>query len=324
MLHFCTYFDSNFLARGLVLYDSLREHCAPFELFVLCLDNSVHEELCRRNLPSIVPVPVEAIEAAYPDLILVKPTRSRVEYYYTCGPAFIHYLLTRYPAIDLLMYVDADLYFFGGIGPILEELDGYSIGIIEHRFSPRLRRGAKFGIYNVGWVAFRNNGTGRTCVDWWRARCIEWCYERCEGDRYADQKYLEQWPRLFDGVRVVQHKGANVAPWNLGRYKVDMLGDRIAVDGQPLIFFHFHGLKQVWPRLFDTNLGRSGARLSPVLRKHLFLPYIQALQRSPGKTVAGGVRKRSAYRGMVGRWAKAAWHNLATLFSGAFIIAPIE
>jgi hypothetical protein len=40
MLHFCTYFDSHYLARALALYDSLQEHCAPFELFVLCLDNS--------------------------------------------------------------------------------------------------------------------------------------------------------------------------------------------------------------------------------------------------------------------------------------------
>lgn len=36
--HFCTYFESNYLVKGLVLYRSLVRHAAPFRPWVLCLD----------------------------------------------------------------------------------------------------------------------------------------------------------------------------------------------------------------------------------------------------------------------------------------------
>src|SRR3712207_8793431 len=41
-----------------------------------------------------------------------KSDRSHVEYLWTTTPAIILWLLTRHPEIDLLTYLDADLFFY--------------------------------------------------------------------------------------------------------------------------------------------------------------------------------------------------------------------
>jgi hypothetical protein len=133
------------------------------------------------------------------------------------------------------------------------------------------------GKYNVGWLSFRRDDQGLAALKWWRERCLEWCYDRPEAGRMADQMYLDDWPDRFSGVLVLQHKGANLAPWNLGGYWLYWRHNQVYVEEDPLIFFHFHGLKQVGPWLYVTNLASFHLNLSPFLRTHLFGPYIQAL-----------------------------------------------
>jgi hypothetical protein len=72
----------------------------------------------------------------------------------------------------------------------------------------------RFGIYNVGWVSVRRCEEGIKALRWWRERCIEWCHDFVDGDRFADQRYLDRLPGLFPHVHVIQHLGANLAPWN--------------------------------------------------------------------------------------------------------------
>ena len=52
---FCTYLDKNYLPRGLALYQSLKRHASPFELFVLCLDQPSHQILSQLQSPELTP-----------------------------------------------------------------------------------------------------------------------------------------------------------------------------------------------------------------------------------------------------------------------------
>ncbi len=48
MYHFCTYFDSNYLLRGITLYRSLAKHCKkPFRFYALCLDEDAFSALTK-------------------------------------------------------------------------------------------------------------------------------------------------------------------------------------------------------------------------------------------------------------------------------------
>jgi hypothetical protein len=287
--HLCTYFDINYLPRALALYNSLRRHAGRFRLYALCLDDATHAWLSRPDAPEgIVPIALAELEAFDPELLAAKATRSRVEYYFTCTAAFQLFLLEKFPAIDLLTYLDADLYFYSSPAPIFEEMGESSILIVGHRFPAHLRHLEEFGIYNVGLLTFRNNADGRACLEWWRARCIEWCYDRLEDGKFGDQKYLDDWPERFRGVKVLAHKGANLAPWNLAGYEISERNDTVMVDEMPLIFYHFHKLKMLSPNLFDTGLTDPRARLNATVRRRIFAPYLRELRSLVESSGAGG------------------------------------
>ena len=67
-------------------------------------------------------------------------------------------------------------------------------------------------------VTFKNTVQGLKVLNWWRDACIEWCYARHEDGKFGDQKYLDNWTTMFEGVRELKHLGGGVAPWNLQQY----------------------------------------------------------------------------------------------------------
>jgi len=277
MYNFCTFFDSNFLTRGLTLYQSLVNECNEFTLWILCLDQASYQFFIDSELPYINPVSLDELEQSSPDLAAVKSNRSLIEYYFTCTASFTSHVMHDNSQVNLLTYLDADLYFFSDPAPIYKELEDHSVGIIDHRFPDTMQKLNRYGMYNVGWVSFRRDPTGLACLEQWRSQCIDWCYDRLEGDRFADQKYLDSWTTDFDRVCVIQHKGANLAPWNVARYRIRWENSQVTVDHIPLIFYHFHGLKRLKPfNIYSTSLGDSRAVLTRVLRIRVYRHYLQA------------------------------------------------
>ena len=278
MYYFCTYFDRNYLPRGLALYRSLREHCPEFKLWVLCMDDETHEALTQLDLPEVEPIALQDFEKDDEPLLRAKQNRSRVEYYFTCTPSLPLYVFNHWPEVDLITYLDADLFFFASPAPLFEEFGTGSIAIIGHRFPPHLHHLERVGIYNVGWLSFRRDDSAFACLHWWRERCIEWCYNREEDGRFADQKYLDAWSSRFQNVVVLEHKGANLALWNLANYHLRSLnGNAVMVDAQPLIFFHFHGLKKIRQWLYNPGWIEYVINPSMVLRRRIYAPYLQTL-----------------------------------------------
>jgi hypothetical protein len=278
MYYFCTYFDQHYLARGLALYRSLREHCPAFKLWVLCMDHATYQSLQKLGLPGLHPIALQEFERHDEPLQSAKQNRSRIEYYFTCTPSLPLYVFNNWPEVDLITYLDADLFFFASPVPLFEELGTGSIAIIGHRFPPHLLQNERYGIYNVGWLSFRRDENGLACLHWWREQCLEWCYDREEDGRFADQKYLDDWPRRFQNVVVLEHKGANVAPWNLANYRLYYLqGNTVTVDDQPLIFFHFHGLKRIATWLYDPNWKEYQLNPLSVPCRRIYSSYIRVL-----------------------------------------------
>lgn len=278
--HFCTYFDSGYVSRARVLHASLRELCPDARVVALCLDDGAYRAVSDLGDDSFQPLRLEDLEAADPELAAVKPFRTQYEYYFTLGPSLIRYVMDR-DDVDHLTYLDADMRFYADPQPLFDEAEGAAVVIVGHRFPPRLRHLEDHGRFNVAWVGFANDGEGRRCLDWWRERCLEWCHDVVEPDRYADQKYLDQFPTLFDRVHELQHPGADVAPWNLADPPLTWDNGTYRVGGRPLIFFHFQGTKLLGDKLIDPNLTVYGTRATaPVTR--LYRSYVQAL------LVAGG------------------------------------
>ena len=281
MRHYCTYFDSNYLLRGLTLFRSLEAHAGEFTLWVLCCDEAAVAALQTLNLENLRAFKLSEVEDFEPILAEVKGDRNRAEYLWTLSPIWPLFLLENQPQIEMITYLDADLFFFSSPEPIFEEIGGNSIAMFSHRFAPQNQHFGEHGIYNVGWVSFRRDANGLSCLHQWREQCLEWCYERLEVGRYGDQKYLDAWPQDFAGVRVIEHMGAGVAPWNWQIHPIEQRAKTLYVGDVPLIFFHFHGLKFLTSWLYDAvSVGHEYGALPSQVRRLLFDEYLSAMKQT--------------------------------------------
>src|SRR6185437_12164032 len=71
---YCTYFDHNYLTRGLALYRSLQRHAPGSRLWVLCLSESCYQALRALKLANLIPRRLDDFETANP---AVEATRAR-------------------------------------------------------------------------------------------------------------------------------------------------------------------------------------------------------------------------------------------------------
>ena len=288
MIHYCTYFDHNYVVRAITMLDSLRQHSPPFTLWCLALTTECEAILRQLALPEIRIVPLRDLEAADADLVATKSSRSRAEYIFTITPCWCRHLLTRHAEIDLLTYLDSDLFFYADPAVLFEELGSASIGIIEHRTTRPRALEKKFGRFNVGWLSFRNDSAAEECVAGWRRDCLDWCFDRVEPGRYADQKYLDVWPERHAGLKILSHPGANLAPWNVSRHDVRLTNGRLTSDGVPLIFYHFQGVRNR-DGLVDLGFGPYWVPISRRrwLREHIYRPYLLNLEEHASRVTSG-------------------------------------
>jgi hypothetical protein len=116
-------------------------------------------------------------------------------------------------------------------------------------------------------------------MEWWRDRNNEWCFDWLDeaNGRFCDQRYLDYFPKNFTGVHVLRHRGANLAPWNVGASIISKRDSGLYADDDVVLFFHFHGLKRLARRQFLTIQRNYGAPLSRIVRQHLYEPYLKEL-----------------------------------------------
>ena len=283
MKYFCTYFDINYMPQGMTLYESLCRLELDFNLFIVCLDNKTYEVLKDIDFPQITPVKISDIESFDLEFAKCKENRSLIEYYFTLSPVMPLYLFHSFPEIDILAYMDADLLFFSSPQPLYDELGDNSILIIEHRFPNKIKWRQKYGRFNVQFQLYRRDKVGLECLEFWRKQCIEWCYDKLDGERFADQKYLDKWPELFQGVVVSQIDAAGVAPWNWYNYNIRLDDGTLKINEAKLIFFHFQGFKILNRFILVHNLGHYGAKMPRKLLNSLYLRYLHEIVKMKNK-----------------------------------------
>lgn len=248
-----------------------------FRLWVLALTPECERELRRIRPPGVEVVPLSELEAADPEFLKNRETRSLVEYYFTSTPCFLHDLLKRNPEIGRITYLDADMFFFSDPGPVERAAESSSIAITPHRFRPELESHRRYGIYNVGWLSFRADTAGKECLEEWRKQCLEWCRDEPESGRFGDQGYLDAWPGCYPNLKVIDQPGFNEAPWNVEVDKITKKNDKVFVGDYPLVLFHFQGLRRISPRIFNPNWHDYRLRPSRELIRWIYQPYLSTL-----------------------------------------------
>jgi hypothetical protein len=273
---YCTYFDHNYLSRATVMIESLRRFEPRTPIYVLALSETCETILRDLALPHVEIIPLTALEAAYPELATVKPTRMTIEYYFTLSPFLPHYLFVHTSA-ERITYIDGDLYFFSSPRPLLDSLGDASVAITPHRFSFEYRNHVRYGRFNVAWISYRRCPEGLECVDAYKADCTAWCYDRLEGERFGDQKYLDAWPGRYPALKIIEHKGFNLGIWNVRGYMIRMKSDTVMIDDDPLVFYHFDATQFLPDGTVKVPVLPVGGRSQTVLLENVIRPYGQIL-----------------------------------------------
>lgn len=278
--NFCTLFDSYYLTRGIALYRSLEIYCVNFHLYIFAFDDNSFKELNELNLTNATIISLGNFES--PELLFAKAGRTFAEYCWTCTASTIWYSINKYE-LDNCTYLDADILFFSTPQPIFDEIGKSSIGITKHNFSKDWKESDIYGRYCVQFVFFRNDKYGMEALNWWRLKCVEWCFAKLEDTRYGDQKYLDYFEEKFSNVCVIENIGSGVAPWNINNYSIIekvksgniSLQTYSGLSGQ-LIFYHFQGLKMTEMDKYIYCEASIGAIPKKALQ-YVYDPYIRTL-----------------------------------------------
>lgn len=285
MMTFCTLFDSYYLDKGLTLYRSLEQCGTEFKLYIFCFDDNAYHILNELKLKYAVMIHHSEIEDE--TLLKLKKERSKAEYCWTCTPVIIEYVLKHLKQPDCT-YIDADLYFFQNPQILFGEIEKEKADIVitEHRFknSPNGRRLQKrSGKYCVEFNYFNQSANAQEALEWWKQKCFEWCYHLYEPDRMGDQKYLEQFPGLFQGVHELENPGGGVAPWNLEQYRLKEIkdGQPFLEEKQtghifPVIFYHFQNIRYLSENMVNISSGTHSKKT----KEAIYRPYLAQLEQS--------------------------------------------
>jgi hypothetical protein len=255
------------------MIQSLWDQGGPAPVWVLALDDACEKFLRELAWCGLRVVSLATVEQEVPALLRAKAERSMIEYYWTLTPFLPAQVLAWEPTLDRVAYLDADLFFTGPVSLILDEWGSGDLFIVPHRNQgiDDPFRDYPAGRFNVGFVGFKRGPEAGRCLARWGQQCLEWCYATPQPGRLGDQKYLDDWPRVFSGVVISSSRGIGVGGWNVTRYSLDTRKDGFYVSGHQLLMCHFnfvHFVGRNW------LMGCPRWRLQPLYR--LYGRYLEA------------------------------------------------
>lgn len=293
MEHYVTLFDSLFLPQGLALQMSMERFAGDYTLWVLCMDDEVHDTLMKLNLANVRLMQLSKLETS--ELLAVKPARSVAEYCWTLTPFAPRFVFEADATVPRVTYLDADMWFRKNPAAIFSELDnsGKDVLITDHAYAAEHDQSATSGQYCVQFMTFTRKG-GELVRKWWEERCIEWCYSRCEDGKFGDQKYLDDWPTRFaNSVHVLSNKELMLAPWNATRFPY---GNSITWHFHSLRISSMHG-KRLWVV--------TGSYLLPkCTRDNIYGPYLKDLKNAIKRIKDVGIAVRPQARFTISNYFK--------------------
>lgn len=280
----CTITASNYLARALVLHDSLKAQHPGADFWLLVTDDSPLAPLAagameRRGIHilrvseiNLPPTEIGNFRFAY-DVTEVS----------TAYKPWVMETVARRTGRHVF-YIDPDIQFFAPMTSLVEAVEHHELVLTPHVLRPMKRDRAQpteadimgSGIYNLGFLGM--NRDALRVIEWWRERLKRECFSSPAEQRFTDQRWMDFAPGLFD-CHIAKDETFNVAYWNADERPVVFENGQYLIRGRPLSFFHFSGLDENKPHLLTRHhAGRPRVLLSehPALRA-LTGGYIAAL-----------------------------------------------
>jgi glycosyltransferase involved in cell wall biosynthesis len=254
----CTIVAKNYLAHARVLMESVRLWNPDLLRIVILVDRvDGYFDPAKESFDVVLSEELDIPNARwfhfkYPVLELSTAVK----------PYALGLLLERYE-LDKVVYLDPDIKLYASLGPLLDILDHYSIVLTPHLIDP-LDDGfhpseldiLRVGTYNLGFIGLCSGPETHRFLEWWRKKLYDLCVIDLARGIFVDQRWMDLAPCLFSQVGIIREPGYNVAYWNLNSRHIDRLQGSLAVNGQPLYFFHFSGFDPGNPGEFSRHQNR--------------------------------------------------------------------
>lgn len=249
-MYFFTSIAKNYIPKARVLAKSLKKFHPDYKFGVVLCDE-LPKDFDLKNEP-------------FDDLFLLKDLNLPVEnlkqwiFKHTIvelctavkGQVFLKLFTEKYD--DKIIYLDPDMVVLSDIGELSKLMDTHNIILTPHITEPEetkeaiidneILSGLLNGIYNLGFLAVKNNEEGMRFMKWWRDRLMDFCYDDVNSGLFTDQRWVDFAPVFFDGVHILKDKTYNVATWNIAQRKViSGQNSALSIDGEPMKIFHFSG-----------------------------------------------------------------------------------
>ncbi len=232
----CTISSKSHLFKAEVLFSSLRNRSTA-EFFCLCIDQEA------KSMDCVTMLKLADLQTPQSKQIIAKYKADKLRW--ACKPLILAHLLDL--GFNKVIYVDNDIHFFSSPQFLFDELDVYDVALTPHYYKANatkeqywLEANFRVGLFNAGFIGVNSNGI--SAMHWWADCCAYNIKKSTWRGLFDDQKYLDLMPVLFDNVRIIKHKGCNVAGWNLdlSPRSLNKSGE-VTLDYQwPLIFIHFN------------------------------------------------------------------------------------
>lgn len=270
---FATIATTDFLPRVHALHASVQEVYGDEIAFAaLCIDDPDQG-------PPALAAGLDAVTLAELDIPTIWDMAFRYEkgaFANALKPFFLrHLLMERRP--PWLVFLDADTLVYSRFEEVHALLDdGAAIVLTPHieRPQPRIREPfeidlLRHGVTNGGFVALAPDRPAQEFCDWWAEHLKTDCRYEPELGYYGDQHWLDLAPALFDGVRLLRHRGYNAAYWNYPDRAPREVDGRWTIGPDPLRFYHFSQWRLERGETVEECLGRLFSSGDPELRRLL-------------------------------------------------------
>lgn len=281
-INFITYFTKEFLIQGTVAIESFIKFHQDSSGFIICLDKTSVDYLRRKKYGKKIKIyelkELPSIHRMFKKFLL---TRTFAESIISIKPILINEFIKQIPVDDSIVYFDADMFFFDSLSRVKSVINNSELLLSEHLFPKSMEGSQIYGIYNGGFVIFKNSKKSIAVLQKWKKLCIEWCELSLYQNKFADQKYLEQFIFL-DGVKVIRDPGINNGQYyfrELRKIRFYKSKNLFFLDNFALICFHFHGIA-IHKNFISTGFNRYGLIKKPLtVLFRVYLPYVRSIKR---------------------------------------------
>ena len=231
----------NYLGQAKTLMQSVRQFEPDTARYIVLVDRKVENPEVAADEAAVIWIE----DLDIPDVEFKALIFDVLELNTNVKPTVMRHLLAQHRRCA---YLDPDTFLYGPFTPVWEGLDAANVVVTPHLIDPEstvdrvmqqdlLRHGG----FNLGFIGVAATPEADRFLAWWEQCCLNFGFHAPADGLFVDQKFVDHAHMYFDGVKVLRHRGLNIAYWNLHERPMRHDGARWMAGNDPLVFMHFSG-----------------------------------------------------------------------------------